>query len=188
MVTLIPFWQVLAAKDWKSNQMIQTISKSPNHSRQKGIKVTKPEDQKYRIEMVWISQIWLLSQALAAKTCPKGIKPKINKVSAWPRNRPDRTGPKFAHPDRTGPGTPWVLLRTTKYYNTVLLRTTQYYFVLHSTTKYCTVLLRTGLRGLRGLAGSTGPRGLPRAPPQGPYRRGPAGPDHWRTQPKSLKG
>ena len=67
-------------------------------TRQKGIKVTKPEDQKYRIEMIWISQIWLLFQALAAKTCPK-----INKVSAWPRNRPDRTGPDRSSRTRTGP-------------------------------------------------------------------------------------
>ena len=43
-------------------------------TRQKGIKVTKPEDQNYRIEMNWISQVWLLFQALAAKTCPKEIK------------------------------------------------------------------------------------------------------------------
>ena len=53
--------------------------------------------------MNWISQIWLLFQALAAKTHPKGIKPKINKVSAWPRNRPDRTGPDRSSHTRTGP-------------------------------------------------------------------------------------
>ena len=34
----------------------------------------KPVDQKCRIEMIWISQIWILFQTLAAKTCPKGIK------------------------------------------------------------------------------------------------------------------
>ena len=91
------------------------------------------------------------------------------------------------------------LLRTTKYY-TILLRTTQcysvlqsatpyykvlhtqYYFVLHSTTKYCYSAPGSagsaGPRALRAHAGSRGPT------PQGPYRRGPAGPDHWRTQPE----
>ena len=40
-------------------------------------KESKSPNQKIRIieiEMNWISQIWLLFQALAAKTCPKGIK------------------------------------------------------------------------------------------------------------------
>ena len=36
-----------------------------------------------------------------------------------------------------------------------------------------------GSRALRAHAGFRGP------PTQGPYRRGPAGPDHWRTQPRS---
>ena len=37
-------------------------------------KESKPPNQKARIDMFWISQIWLLFQVLAAKTCPKVIK------------------------------------------------------------------------------------------------------------------
>ena len=83
-----------------------------------------------------------------------------------------------------------VLHSTTPYYKVLQHSTTPYYKVLPNTTSYYTVLQSTaqyysvpgsagsaGSRALRAHAGSRGP------PPQGPYRRGPAGPDHWRTQP-----
>ena len=86
-----------------------------------------------------------------------------------------------------------VLHSATPYYK-VLHSTTPYYKVLHNTTSYYTVLQSTaqyysvpgsagsaGSRALRAHAGSRGP------PPQGPYRRGPAGPDHWRTQPSASR-
>ena len=37
-------------------------------------KESQPPNQKVRFDMVWISQIWILFQFLAAKTCPNGIK------------------------------------------------------------------------------------------------------------------
>ncbi len=86
-----------------------------------------------------------------------------------------------------------VLQSTTTQYYSVPQSTTQYYSVLHSATPYYKVLHSTaqyysvpgsagsaGSRALRAHAGSRGP------PPQGPYRRGPAGPDHWRTQPTAT--
>ena len=41
-------------------------------------KESQPPNQKVRFDMVWISQIWILFQSLAAKTCPNGIKESPN--------------------------------------------------------------------------------------------------------------
>ena len=83
-----------------------------------------------------------------------------------------------------------VLHSTTPYYKVLQHSTTPYYKVLPNTTSYYTVLQSTAqYYSVPGSAGSAGSRALPAhagsrgPPPQGPYRRGPAGPDHWRTQP-----
>ena len=73
LVTLIPFW-----REWFGDfEMVWIIDYFFNLWQPKPVKKeSKSPNQKIRIieiEMNWISQIWLLFQSLAAKTCPKVI-------------------------------------------------------------------------------------------------------------------